>query len=409
MSIVIGLLIGMEIPLVIRLNEKFEELKVNISSVMEKDYYGSLLGGVFFAFVGLPYLGLTYTPFVLGSVNFIVALALTYVVWQSFGQAKRVKIVFGGMAIAVSLLGGLIFAKDIVEYGESRRYKDPLVYSEQSAYQRIVMTASDEGFWLFINGNQQLSSVDEVMYHEPLVHPVMGLIDQPKSILIMGGGDGCAIREVLKYPSVEEIILVDLDPAMTDLGKENPLLRNLNQSAFFSDRLEVVNDDGFAYLEKMRRKFDAIIIDLPDPKSVELSRLYSREFYRLCYSRLEEHGVMITQAGSPYYAERAFKCIEATVSHAGFTSVPLHNQVVTLGEWGWILGAKNISRKDLINDIKNISLKNINTKWLNEDGLKMICSFGKTVFEGVESKVEINAIHNPVLPRYYEAGFWDVY
>ena len=157
----------MEIPIVMRLNDEFEELKVNVSSVMEKDYYGSLLGGIFFAFVGLPYLGLTYTPFILGAINFLVACMLIYILWQSMEAKLKPQLIGFIILVAIGIGSGAIFAKRIIDYGESLRYKDRVILSEQTKYQRIVITQSQDTYWLFLNGNQQLSSIDEVMYHEP--------------------------------------------------------------------------------------------------------------------------------------------------------------------------------------------------------------------------------------------------
>ena len=359
LSILVGLLIGMEIPIVMRLNDEFEELKVNVSSVMEKDYYGSLLGGVFFAFVGLPYLGLTYTPFILGAINFIVACLLIYILWGGLEGPVRKQLIglIGGVIII--LVGGVFNAKSIIDYGEEIRYKDRVVFSEQTRYQRIVITQSQEDFWLFINGNQQLSSIDEVMYHEPLVHPVMGLLKEPKHILVLGGGDGGAVREILKYPSVEKITLVDLDPRMTELGQTHEWLAAMNQNALNHEKVEIINADGYTWMESQKQYFDAIIIDLPDPKTVELGRLYSYEFYKLCYNRLRPHGIITTQAGSPYYAARAFNCIDITMEEAGFTTAPLHNQVVTLGEWGWVLGAKEADKAGLKTALQSLKFEGI--------------------------------------------------
>ena len=331
LSIIVGLMIGLEIPLVIRLNDQYEALRSNISSAMENDYYGSLLGGVFFAFVGLPYLGLTYTPFVLGSINFLVAIALLFMLWNQMNQKMRVQLAGSALLVILAISIGSLYAKQIIDFGENQRYADKVIFTEQTPYQRITITQSNGEFWLFINGNQQLSTIDEIMYHEPLVHPVMALSPTPKHILVLGGGDGGAVREILKYPQVEKITLVDLDPAMTRLGQEYPLLVEMNQNAMNHEKLEIINTDGYNFLEDTKHFFDAIIIDLPDPKSIELGRLYSYEFYRLCYRQLRPHGLIITQAGSPYFAARAFNCIDKTMEAAGFTTAPLHNQVVTLG------------------------------------------------------------------------------
>lgn len=409
LSILVGLLIGMEIPLVMRLNDEHEELKINVSSVMEKDYYGSLLGGVFFAFIGLPYLGLTYTPFILGSINFLVACLLVYILWKFIDQKlqKRLLVLITGVALIIGV--GAFTAKGIIDFGEELRYKDRVVFSEQTKYQRIVITQSKEAYWLFINGNQQLSSIDEVMYHEPLVHPVMGLLKNPKHILVMGGGDGGAVREILKYPSVEKITLVDLDPRMTELGQTQDWLVSMNQNALNHEKVEIINADGFTWLEKNQDYFDAVIIDLPDPKTVELGRLYSYEFYQLCYNHLRPNGVITTQAGSPYYAARAFNCIDQTMTAAGFITAPLHNQVVTLGEWGWVMGVKEGDKAELKTALQALDFQGIPTDWMNKESMTLITSFGKRVFPDDDKPVEVNRIHNPVLYKYYLKGKWDLY
>lgn len=409
LSILVGLLIGMEIPIVMRLNDEHEELKINVSSVMEKDYYGSLLGGVFFAFIGLPYLGLTYTPFILGSINFLVACLLIYILWKSIEKRlqRQLFVLIAGVALIIG--AGAFTAKGIIDFGEELRYKDRVIFSEQTKYQRIVITQSKEAYWLFINGNQQLSSIDEVMYHEPLVHPVMGLLKNPKHILVMGGGDGGAVREILKYQSVEKITLVDLDPRMTELGQTQDWLVSMNQNALNDPKVEIINADGFTWLENNPDYFDAVIIDLPDPKTVELGRLYSYEFYQLCYHHLRPYGAITTQAGSPYYAARAFNCIDQTMTAAGFTTAPLHNQVVTLGEWGWVMGIKSGGKEELKTALQSLSFENIKTEWMNKESMTLITSFGKRVFPDDDKRVETNRIHNPVLYKYYLNGKWDLY
>jgi len=409
LSILIGILIGLEIPLVIRLNEEFEVLKINVSSILEKDYYGSLLGGLFFAFVGLPYLGLTYTPFILGFINFSVALVLLGILWPHLFKKVKVRMAGAGGLVSTLLIAGLILAQPIIMHGEQNRYKDKIIYEEQSRYQKIVLTQWKNDYWLYINGNQQLSSLDEAMYHEPLVHPAMQLA-RPQEVLILGGGDGCAVREVLKYEQVQKITVVDLDPAMTRLGQEHPVMLNINQGALNHDKVSIINQDGYLFLEKDSNFYDLIIIDLPDPKTVELGRLYSYEFYQLLRRRLRAKGVVVTQAGSPYYATKAFLCIEKTMSAAGFETLPLHNQVLTLGEWGWVIGTKDNSIADLKTYLQSFHYDDVETQWLNHEAMQMITSFGKNIY-GVEldEKIEVNRVHDPVLYRYYLKGNWDLY
>lgn len=404
-SISVGILIGFEIPLVTRLNEENEELRVNIANVLEKDYFGSLIGGLFFAFVGLPYLGLTYTPFVLGLINFSVAIFLYIKLKKLIPANNRRKITLISTFTALFILTGFFFAKPIILYGEQAKYKDQVVFEEQTSYQKIVMTKWKDDYWLFINGNQQLSTLDEFMYHEPLVHPAMMLSSNPQNALVLGGGDGCAVREILKYPSVKTITIVDLDPKMTDLAINHPVLSKLNKNSLLDKKVTVINQDGFNFLEQTKQFYDVIIADFPDPKSVDLSRLYSKEFYKLCYNQLRPEGIMITQAGSPYYATKAFKSIELTMNFSGFTTIPLHNQILTLGEWGWILASKK--KIDLKRKLLSKSLP-VETKWLNSEALYLISSFGKALTSD-SSKVEINSISSPVLYQYYNTGNWEIY
>jgi spermidine synthase len=411
LSMCIGFLIGLEIPLVTRLNKEYEPLRVNIASVMEHDYFGSLVGGIFFAFVGLPYLGLTYTPFVLGIVNFSVAFVLFLrfksLVTPSYQMGLNILCVF----VFGLLVAGIVFAEPIIFFGEQRRYKDKIVFEKQSKYQKIVITQWKNEYWLYINGHQQLSTIDEVMYHEPLVHPIMKLAQHPQDVLVMGGGDGAAVRDILKHPSVKNITVIDLDPVMIDLAKTHPVMLAINDSSFYNSKVKIYNQDAYKYMADTKKFYDVIIIDLTDPKSVELGRLYSKEFYTLCYKHLRPQGFIITQAGSPYYATKAFECINITMAAAGFSVAPLHNQVLTLGEWGWALGAKHLTPKELKNALQKIDFKDIKTSWINKESMLLLTSFGKKDFflPASSNKVEVNTIHHPVLYKYYLNGNWDLY
>jgi spermidine synthase len=409
LSVIIGLMIGMEIPLVIRINDQFETLKVNVSSMMENDYYGSLLGGVFFAFIGLPFLGLTYTPFILGIVNFSVAIVLLIVLWKDLSSQVKRRLSAANFIVFTLIIAGAASAGNIIAHGEEMRYKDRVIFSKQTKYQKLVLTRSNSDYWLFIDGNEQLSTVDEIMYHEPLVHPLMMLCPNPRDVLILGGGDGCAAREVLKYTEVHNITLVDLDPEMTRLATEHPVLSEINQRAMEHEKVKIINEDGYTFLEKGGVFYDIIIIDLPDPKSIELGRLYSYEFYKLCYRALKKHGLIITQAGSPYFASRAFKSIDKTMEAAGFATIPLHNQVVTLGEWGWVAGSKSLSKDQFKQALQSLDFEGIDTRWINHEAMTLITSFGKDFTAASTDSAEVNTIHNPVLFKYYMQGDWDLY
>ncbi|MGB1041886.1 MAG: polyamine aminopropyltransferase [Tenacibaculum sp.] len=404
LSICIGLLIGLEIPFATRINDEFEELRLNISNILEKDYFGSLIGGLFFAFVGLPYLGLTYTPFVLGLLNLAVSYYLFKVLKEYVPLSARKKLNSTYVIVSILILVGFFFAEPIVQFGEQIKYKDKIVYTKQTKYQKIVVTKWKQWHSLYINGNQQLSSFDEFMYHEPMVHLPMKLTKSHKNILILGGGDGCLAREVFKYNDVEKVTLVDLDQNMIDLGKEYPVFRTLNQDAMNNPKLKTVTQDAFNFLEENKEAYDVIFVDLPDPNNVDLNKLYTKEFYALCKMKLSDSGVFITQAGSPYYATKAFYCINKTLQASGFKTVPLHNQVLTLGEWGWVLATKNEISKHKIADF---NFSELNLKWLTKKAIPQLTAFGKPLVD--TTGIKVNTIFSPKLYTYYREGNWDLY
>ncbi|RUT78062.1 polyamine aminopropyltransferase [Ancylomarina longa] len=408
LAILIGLLIGMEIPLVIRINDDYENLRFNISNILENDYYGSLLGGIFFAFLGLPVLGLIYTPFVLGFVNFSVSIVVLFFLWNLLKVGERKMLAVLGAFILVLLSLGVFVTDPIIRYGEQQKYSDKVIYAEQTQYQRIVITQWKKDYWLYLNGNEQLCTRDELMYHEPLIHPAMTLHPNPVNVLVLGGGDGCAVREILKYPKVKTITLVDLDPAMTKLAQTNPILTNLNQHSFSNPKVNIINEDGYKFVQDNEDYYDVIIVDLPDPRTVELGRLYSHEFYKTCYHHLRPHGIIVTQAGSPYFATQAFTCILNTMKSAGFETIPMHNQVITLGEWGWCLGVKQSPYPDLKKKLQSLHFK-VPTRWINHEAMSLITSFGKEFYPWEKDTVYVNRIHNPVLYKYYLKGNWDLY
>ncbi|HSR49863.1 MAG TPA: polyamine aminopropyltransferase [Acidobacteriota bacterium] len=423
LAVAIGLLIGLEMPLATRLNDYYEELRINVSSVMEKDYYGALLGGLIFAFLALPYLGLTYTPIMLGTVNFAVAAALFLQFRQQLNRPRLLSAAFA--AVPVVLLALAYLAQPIVLFGEQSRYRDLVVYEEQTPYQKIVMTRWQDDHWLYLNGAAQFSSYDEERYHEPLVHPAMEAAASRRRVLILGGGDGLAAREVLKHPEVESLRLVDLDPAVTRLARTHPVLRDLNEGSLDHPKVEVVNQDAYAFLDDTSEIFDVIIIDLPDPKSVELARLYSVEFYRLAGRHLSPGGTLVTQAASPLFARRAFLCIYKTLGAAGFSTAAMHNHVPTMGEWGWVLGVKGppeapgedsdstfgapIRPHDALRErLLQLDFQEIPTRYLDREALHTLLYFGKDVFRGLDS-IQVNRQMSLVLKRYYQEGDWDLY
>ena len=399
LAIIIGLLIGLEIPLVTRINQDYEELRLNISSVMQYDYIGSLFGGLIFSFFALPQLGLTYTPIVLGTLNFMIAVLL----WTRFRKLIHYKfsIRWAGLFVGLFLVLLAIIIRPVIIYSEQQQYKDKIIYQEQSIYQRIVVTQWQENYWLFINKNLQFSTYDEWRYHEPLVHPALEMAVNPENVLVLGGGDGMAVREILKHSEVQKITLVDLDPAMTHLGQTNEIFTRHNLNSLNSAVTTIVNQDAYQFLKDSRELFDVVIIDLPDPNNVELSKLYSLNFYRTVYSHLTKYGVMVTQATDASHATITFCCILKTARAAGFSCLPYRNYVPTMGNWGWVMGMKKdvISSQQLASMVSNLDFSGIKMRFLSADAMTSMRLFGKGELKML-SEVEVNTELNPVLHQY---------
>jgi spermidine synthase len=401
----IGLLIGLEIPLVARMNEAYEALRTNVASVMEKDYYGALVGGLLFAFFALPKLGLTYTPIALGVVNFVVASVLLWQYRDLLHRRRRLTAAFWTTAAGLVALVALI--RPIVLFGEQSRYRDRVVYEDQTRFQRIVITEWKGYHWLFLDSKVQFSTYDEERYHEPLVHPALRLAASRGRVLVLGGGDGLAAREVLKHDDVTSVTLVDLDPAITELAKTHPALRVANAGALADQRVEVVNADAGRYLEEAEGLYDVIVIDLPDPRGPNLARLYSKEFYLSCRRHLARYGTLVTQSTSPLHARSAFLCIDRTLRSAGFSTMPYHNAIPTMGDWGFILAMKAdvISSEVLRKRAEGLDFSGIETRFLDRDAMAGMLHFWKGMFDSAET-ISVSTELEPTVDRYYREAEW---
>ncbi len=341
-ALVVGALIGAEIPLLMTLLQRIRKQDAGSATadLFAADYIGALIGGLAFPFLLLPFLGQTRGALLVGMVNAVAGAAVALFVFSVTAQ-RRLALALGTVGVLAVL--GFAFAQSdaFLRYARDELYEDPVVYSETTQYQDIVVTESSpvvEGptdTRLFLNGDLQFSSLDEYRYHESLVHPV--LAGKRDRVLILGGGDGLAMREVLKYPDVREAVEVELDPSVLRLARENPTIAALNEHSLDDPRVRVVTADAFTWLRDARERFDAVIIDMPDPDSTATAKLYSEEFYSLARQRLAPGGRMVVQAGSPYFAPRTFDCITSTVRAAGLSTTPYHVNVPTFGDWGFVL------------------------------------------------------------------------
>ncbi|MDX1932999.1 MAG: polyamine aminopropyltransferase [Capsulimonadales bacterium] len=340
--ILIGGLVGIELPLLTRLLGRYGALRTTIAHALSFDYVGSLLGSVAFPLVLLPLLGTTRTAFVVGLLNLGIAMYNLHV----FRHRLPIRGPWTATLLATAgLAAGVAFADRGASLLERRLYEDAILFARQTPYQKIIITRQRDDIRLYLDGNIQFSANDEYRYHESLVHPAMRLSASREEVLILGGGDGLGVREALKYPDVRRVTLVDIDPEMTRLARTYPALVRLNENALNDPRVRVVHTDAFKFLEEGSDRYGVIIADLPDPNHEALAKLYAREFYRLARTRLGVGGVFVTQATSPLVAREAFWCIEKTMSEAGFRTTPYHVYVPSFGEWGFILAGVEAAPK----------------------------------------------------------------
>ena len=395
----IGILIGIEIPLLIRILKSRGSISAALSHVLALDYFGALAGAIVFPLLVLPYLGLSRASLVFGLMNLGVAAAgIALLRERRFGPGLRLAVVFVLLGIT------LVYSSRLVGFLEDLLYQDSIVYARSTAYQRIVLTRWRDDIRLYLNGNIQFSAIDEARYHEALVLPAMAACPRPASILILGGGDGMAAREVLKFEQVQRIVLVDLDPEMTRLGRERPELVALNQGALKEPRLTVINADAFQYVEDSREFFDVIIVDLPDPNNENLAKLYTTAFYALCAKRLAAAGVMVTQATSPFFAPEAFARILRTIGAAVPATAPsgrllpraYHVNVPSFGEWGFIIAGREPVRPQNL-------VVNVPARFLNTPTLQAMFVFSQDLIP--DREVRINRLDEPVLYEYYKRGW----
>ncbi len=335
---IIGVFVGLEIPLLMRILRDRFTFKDVVANVLTFDYLGALGASIAFPILLVPHLGLVRAALLFGLVNAAVALWSTILFRRQLGAPR---LLVGVCVIVLGLLAaGMAGANRITELTEDNLYADDVILAKSSRYQRIVLTAWKNDLRLFLNGHLQFSSRDEYRYHEALVHPGLAAVPGARRILILGGGDGLAAREVLRYPGVESVTLVDLDPVMTQLFATHPVLTPLNARALTSPKLHIVNADAFVWLETPGDPYDFVIVDFPDPSSYNLGKLYTTAFYRLAAKHLSRGGFMVVQSTSPLFAPRSFWCIARTIAEAGLHTYPYHVYVPSFGEWGFVLAGR---------------------------------------------------------------------
>lgn len=401
---VTGSLVGMEIPILIRILRSREALRLTVANVLALDYLGALFASCAFPLLLVPQLGLLRTSFLFGLINLLVALVGIRVLHSMLRRRRLLRL--AAFAATLIMVTGLAGSGVFTALTEDLLYQDNILFARQTRYQRIIVTRWRDDIRLFLDGNLQFSSVDEHRYHEALVHPAMSANPGARRILILGGGDGMTAREVLKYRSIERVDLVDLDEEMIRLFRDVPMLAQLSGNSLSAPRVHVHIQDAGKFLEASGKFWDLILVDLPDPNMLSLARLYTKSFYRLCAQRLNANGVAVTQATSPFYAPEAFWCVVQTLKEApvgperrGRLNVyPYHAYVPSFGDWGFVMASRRSISPDKLTLSPGIALK-----FLNNQLFPSLFTFPQDSLP--ESSIKANRLDNQVLVKYYRRGW----
>lgn len=406
--LIIGTLVGLEIPILTRILSRVESLRNSIAHVLSLDYIGALIGSVAFPLLLLPYLGLFRSSFAIGLLNLIVVF-FTLVLFGKKLRRRRLCFI-GAVLVSGLLVGGMIYSNRIRTFAESRLFAHTIIFHKQTPYQRIVLTKSDltGKLRLYIDGHLQFAEVDEHRYHEALVHPVMSVEGSRKNVLILGGGDGMAAREVFKYADVERVDLVDIDPEITRLCHELGAIRRLNGGSLRHRKIHLHHMDAFRFIDLAAKKiaandenairYDRVIIDLPDPHNEVLSKLYSEIFYKKLFRCMSADGVFATQSSSPFSTREAYWCVAKTIEAAGAQPLSYHATVPSFGVWGFHLARANGA------ELPRRFRFTVPLKFLTAELMQQAQVFGNDT--GLIDGIPVNAFSQPQLYRLYQRGHW---
>lgn len=390
---IIGTLTGLEVPLLTQILQKDTLQSKELSDVLTLDYVGALIATIIFPFILIPFMGVYKSSLLFGFINIFIGVANFIFFRSMFERTKKRDIILWTVSLAfIALIALAAFrSNDFIKNWNSSVFKHPVIYNEASPYQNIVVTDNGNEFRLYLNSAIQFSSRDEYRYHEALVHVPGMQVNEVRKVAILGGGEGLALREVLKYPELDSVVLVELDPEIVRISKDFSSIKELNQSSLEDPRVEIINQDAFVWLMKNSSKFDLIIADLPDPNNESLSRLYSISFYNLVQNALDKGGSFVTQATSPELSPSSFWCIEETLRESGFShTYPYQINVPSFGNWGFVLASRNKVSFTRRPDIK--------LKYIEDSSFDHIFYFPPDLRM---EEVEVNRLDSPVIMKYY--------
>jgi spermidine synthase len=393
--IVMGVLVGLEIPLLMRIVKDRYHFRDVVAHVLTFDYLGALGASLLFPILLVPRLGLVRSAMLFGLINAAVALWSTFLFASHLTRTRGLRIAC--LVVLCGLCAAIAEARYITATAEDNIYADEIIFARDTRYQHLVLTRFKDDLRLFLNSHLQFSSRDEYRYHEALVHPGLAAIPAPRRVLVLGGGDGLAVREILKYPQVESITLVDLDPEMTKLFSSHPMLTKLNDKSLLSPRVHVINADAFPWVDSNTDSFDFIVIDFPDPTNYSLGKLYTVAFYRAAARHLSTQGFIVVQSTSPMFARDSFWCIAQTLKQAGLQTYPYHVYVPSFGEWGFVLAG--------MRDYAPPAEFPSGLRFISKEGLPALFQFPPDMSP---LSMPPNELNNQVLVRTYENDWKDI-
>ncbi|MEL0657869.1 polyamine aminopropyltransferase [Psychromonas arctica] len=419
-AFILGFLIGMEIPLIARIRETIygHHLAHNAGTIYGADYIGAGVGAAIWVLFMLN-IEISQAAALTASLNLIAG----FIFLVRFKQYLRhkVKLIIGHLVLAVFIVLIFVSGGHWQKQMQNMLYLDKVVYQTQTPYQNLVFTERLLGggyepiYNFYINGRLQFSSLDEYIYHEFLVHPAMQASARHDNILIIGGGDGLALREVQKW-NPSHVTLIDLDPNLIALFKTpetflpphlSDKIERLTQDSFNQPGVKVINDDAFIAIDRLlanKQSFDTIIVDLPDPSHPDLNKVYSVNFYYRLKHLLSGDGVIVVQSTSPFHAQSAFISIGKTLQEAGFNTEQYHQNVPSFGEWGWTIASKSGQKPS--QRLTQFNQVEVPTKWLTLPLLKGAFVFNKD-FYADKDKIKINFLGTNALYQYHQKA-WEV-
>ena len=391
LTLLVATLSGFEVPLLTYLlkNHRNKSKESFFATVLSFDYLGGLLASLLFPFLLIPYLGTVSTGLLVGLVNALCALYLLR------GTSDKLLKILTGILIVVLLIA-LGLAGRIYQTLESYLYRDNIVYSEQSPYQRLTLTRAGGNTSLFLDGKTQFSERDEYRYHEVMAYTLFSYLPPQKenlNLAILGGGDGLLAARLRDFDSrIERVTLVDLDPAVIELGRSNELVRVLNQSVFDWEKLEVITADAFTTLPGLT-DLDGVLVDFPDPQDLPTARLYSREFYTTLRSTLTSDGMFITQATSPWSVPKTFWGIHKTIRSRFDHLETFQATVPSFGsEWGFIIASNQ--------PLQTSTIETTSTRYFTTSAAHELHK-DHYLSDEEYTGLQVNTLNNLILTTYY--------